>query len=149
MADRINMTPMTGSGMHPKLKNLGTYAHPSKGGPVKTGAFPDHRPKTGELKKVLKEKPVPRPQGAPGMAGVGTDYADFKPKPGLAGNPRLKQKQVASQLQNGGANANLASFNDSSYDTSPFSPQAQPTVKQKQPRVKKAVAKGVPFFGNI
>jgi hypothetical protein len=144
MADKISMTPMTGVRMHPKTANLGKYAHP-----IKTGNYPDHKPKTGEKKKVLREKHVPMPAGAPGAAGVGADYADFKPKPGLAGNPRLKTKQVASQLQNGGANANLASFRDSSYDTAPFSPQAHPTVKQSKPKVRKAVAKGIPFFGNL
>lgn len=144
MADKISMAPMTGMRMHPKTKNLGKYAHP-----IKTGEYPDHRPNTHELKKVLHEKPVPKPSGLAGAAGVGTDYADFKPKAGLQGNPRLKVKQVASQLQNGGANANLASFNDPSYDVSPFSPQAQPVVKQGKPKVKKVVSKGVPFFGNI
>ncbi len=135
---------MTGTRMHPKTANLGKYAHP-----IKTGNYPDHKPKTAEKKHVLREKHVPMPSGRAGAAGVGTDYADFKPKPGLGKNPRLKEKPVAGQLQNGGANANLASFNDASYDTSPFSPQAIPTVKQSKPKVRKAVSGGVPFYGNI
>jgi len=139
MADKIDMTPRTGTGMHPKLRNLGAYAHP-----VKTGNAPDHRPKTGEKKKVLRETPAPQVHGRNSQ-----DYADFKPKAKPGNNTRMKVKQVASQLQTGGANANLASFKDPSYDTAPFAQQAQPVVKQSKPKVRRAVAGGTPFYGNI
>lgn len=148
MADNIDMTKYTGGGMHPKLKNLGQYAHPT-GGRVKTGDFPDYRPKTGEKKKVLNETKAPKVRGQAGNAGVGEDYADFKPKVTPKPNTRMTQKQVADRLQNGGANANLASFDDPSYDTAPFAPQAVPTVKQGKSKTKKAVKSGIPFYGNV
>jgi hypothetical protein len=124
MADKIDMTHRTGTGMHPKLKNLGTFAHP-----VKTGNASDHRPKSVEKKKVLRETPSPQVRGRNSQ-----DYSDFKPSPKPGANTRMKVKQVAGQLQNGGANANLGSFKDPSYDTAPFAPQPQPVKKQAKAR---------------
>jgi hypothetical protein len=138
MADKIPM-PMTGTGMHPKLPRFFSYAHP-----VKTGAFPDHRPNTGERKKVLRETPAPKVHGRNSQ-----DYSDFKPSPKPGKNTRMKEKSVAGMLQNAGANANLASFKDPSYDTAPFAQQAQPVVKQAKPKVKRAVSSGTPFYGNV
>lgn len=148
MADKIPMTKFTGTRSHP-IGNLGGFAHPT-GGRVKTGDFPDYRPKSVEKKKVLNETKSPKTQGQAGNAGVGADYADFKPKATPKPNTRMTEKSVASRLQNGGANANLASFDNPSYDTSPFSPQAIPTVKTGKPKGSKGkTSKGVPFFGNI
>jgi hypothetical protein len=148
MADSIDMSKQTGKAMHPKLKNLGTFAHPM-GGYSKTGDFPDFRPKSVEKKKVLNETKAPNSHGQAGSVGVGENYADFKPKVKPQSNTRMTEKLVAPRLQNGGANANLASFDDPSYDTSPFAPQAVPTVKQGKRKTKKATASGIPFYGNV
>lgn len=147
MADKIPMTKFTGTRSHP-LGNLGGFAHPTKGR-VKTGDFPDDRPRSTEKKKVLNETPAPKTRGLAGNTGVGADYADFKPKVTPKPNTRMTQKQVGDQLQNGGANANLASFNDPSYDTAPYAPQAVPVVRQGKRKSKKAVSGGTPFYGNI
>jgi hypothetical protein len=138
MADKIDMTGKTGTGSHP-VRSLGKFAHP-----VKTGNAQDHRPNTGEKKKVLRETQSPKVRGRNSQ-----DYADFKPKPVPGENTRMKVKQVANQLQAGGANANLASFQNPSYDTAPFAQQAQPVVKQAKPKGKKAVGSGIPFYGNV
>jgi hypothetical protein len=142
MADKIEMTKFTGTKNHP-LGNLGGFAHPTKGR-VKTGDFPDHRPKSVEKKKVLRDTPAPQVHGRNSQ-----DYSDFKPSPKPGKNTRMKEKQVAGQLQNGGANANLASFQNPSYDTAPFAERAQPVVKQSKPKVRRAVNSGVPFYGNV
>lgn len=147
MADKIPMTKFTGTRSHP-LGNLGGFAHPT-GGRVKTGDFPDYKPKSVEKKKVLNETKSPATKGPAGSAGVGADYADFKPKVTPQPNTRMTQKQVSNRLQNGGANANLASFDDPGYDTAPFAPQAVPTVKQGRRKTKKAVGNGIPFYGNV